>query len=58
MSRNQNVGQNSNTKVGKESFEHVKKLNIYIYIYLETTIKNQNYFYVEIKSRLNSDIYS
>jgi hypothetical protein len=49
MSRHPNSGQNQNIRIAKESFENVAKFK-----YLGTTLTNQNYIHVEIKSRLNS----
>jgi sorting nexin-29 len=49
MSRHPNSGQNQNIRIAKESFENVTK-----FIYLGTTLTNQNDIHDEIKSRLNS----
>jgi hypothetical protein len=49
MSRHPNSGQNQNIRIANESFENVAK-----FIYLETTLTNQNDIHDEIKSRLNS----
>jgi hypothetical protein len=49
MSRHPNSGQNQNIRVANESFEEVDK-----FIYLGTTLTNQNDIHDEIRSRLNS----
>jgi hypothetical protein len=49
LSRHQNVGQNHNIKVGDWSFENVAQ-----FIYLGTTVTNQNLVQEEIKMRLIS----
>jgi hypothetical protein len=49
LSRDQNAGQNSNIKIGNESFESVEHFK-----YLATTLMNQNSLHEEIKSRLKS----
>jgi hypothetical protein len=47
MSRDQDGGQNGNTKISNESFERVEQI-----IYLGTTLRHQNSIREEIKSRL------
>jgi hypothetical protein len=47
MSRDQNVGQNSYTKIANKSFETVKQFK-----YLGTTLRNQNSICEEIKLRV------
>jgi hypothetical protein len=47
MSRDQNAGENGYIQIGNESFETVEQFK-----YLGTTLTNQNYLRVEIKSRL------
>jgi hypothetical protein len=49
MSYHQNAGQNHDMKISNRSFENVAQ-----FIYLGTTITNQNLIQVEIKRRLNS----
>jgi hypothetical protein len=49
VSRCQKAGQRQSIKVGNRSFESVAKFK-----YLGTTLKDQNCFHEEIKSRLNS----
>jgi hypothetical protein len=49
MSRDQNAGQNHNTKIGNKSFESVERFK-----YLGTTLTNRNSIQEEIKSRLKS----
>jgi hypothetical protein len=49
MSGHPNSEQNQNIRIANESFENVAK-----FIYLGTTLTNQNDIYDEIKSRLNS----
>jgi hypothetical protein len=49
MSHNQNAGQNHNIKSDNKSFEEVEE-----FIYLGTTLTNQNSIQEEIKSRLKS----
>jgi hypothetical protein len=49
MSRHPNSGQNQNIRIANESFEKVAK-----FIYLGTTLTNQNDIHDEIKSRLNA----
>jgi hypothetical protein len=49
MSRYRNSGQNQNIRIANESFE-----NVATFIYLGTTLTNQNDIHDEIKSRLNS----
>jgi hypothetical protein len=49
MSRQQNAGQNSDTKIPNRSFENVEQLN-----YLGTTITNSNLIQEGIKTRLTS----
>jgi hypothetical protein len=48
-SRDQNAGQNGYIQIGNKSFETVEQ-----FIYLGTTLTNQNSIHEEIKSRLNS----
>jgi hypothetical protein len=47
LSRQQNVGQNRDTKIASRSFENVSQFK-----YLETTVINQNLIQEEIKRRL------
>jgi len=49
MSRDQNAGRSHNMKTDNSSFEKVEQ-----FIYLGTTLTNQNCIQVEIKSRLQS----
>jgi hypothetical protein len=49
MSLNQKIGRKHSIKIAKRSFEHVAK-----FIYLGTTLTDQNCMHIEIKSRLNS----
>jgi hypothetical protein len=49
LSRHQNVGQNRDIKIANKSFENVSQ-----FIYLGTTVANQNLMQEEIKRRLNS----
>jgi hypothetical protein len=49
MSRHPNSGQNHNIRTANESFEKVAK-----FVYLGTTLTNQNDIHNEIKSGLNS----
>jgi hypothetical protein len=49
MPRNQKVGNKHSIKVANGSFEDVAKFR-----YLGTTLRDHNYMYEEIKSRLNS----
>jgi hypothetical protein len=49
MSSHQNAGQNRDIKVANRSFENVSQ-----FIYLETTVTNQNLIQEEFKRRLNS----
>jgi hypothetical protein len=49
MSRDQNVGENSNMQVGNKSFKIVEQFK-----YFGTTLTNQNSIHEEIKSRLKS----
>jgi hypothetical protein len=49
MSRHPNSGQNQNIRTADESFENLAK-----FIYMGTTLTNQNDIHDEIKSRLNS----
>jgi hypothetical protein len=49
LSRRQKIGQKRIIKIGNRSFEDVTK-----FIYLGTTLTDQNYVHEEIKSRLNS----
>jgi hypothetical protein len=49
LSRDQNAGQNHDTKIGNRYFENVEQFS-----YLGTTITNQNLIHEEIKRRLNS----
>jgi len=49
MSHEQNAGQKSQHKAVSESFESTAKFG-----YLDTALRNQNYIYTEIKSRLTS----
>ena len=49
MSLVQNAGRNHNIKTDNSSFERVEE-----FIYLGTTLTNQNSIQEEIKSRLNS----
>jgi archaellum component FlaC len=49
MSRHQNSGQNQNIRIANELFGNVAK-----FIYVGTTLTNQNDIHDEIKSRLNS----
>jgi sorting nexin-29 len=49
LSRQQNVGQNRDTKIANRSFENVSQFK-----YLGTTVTNQNLIQEEIKKRLNS----
>jgi hypothetical protein len=49
MSRHPNSGQNQNIRIANESFENVAN-----FIYLGTTLTNQNDIHDEIKNRLNS----
>jgi hypothetical protein len=49
MSRNQNAGQNHNTKIDSKSFESMEEFK-----YLGTSLKNRNSIHEEIKSRLKS----
>jgi hypothetical protein len=48
-SLHQNAGKNHNLMITNESFENVSE-----FIYLETTITNENSICEEIKSRLNA----
>jgi hypothetical protein len=50
ISRYPNSGQNQNVRIANELFENVAK-----FIYLGTTLTNQNGIHDEIKSRLNSE---
>jgi hypothetical protein len=47
MSRSQEVGQKRSIKIANRSFEYVAK-----FIYLGTTLTDQNHMHEEIKSRL------
>jgi hypothetical protein len=49
VSRDQNAGQNREIKIGNRSFENVPQ-----FMYLRTTVTNQNLIQEEIKRRLNS----
>jgi hypothetical protein len=49
LSHDQNVGQNRDIKIGNSSFENVSQ-----FIYLGTTLTNQNLIQEEIKRKLNS----
>jgi hypothetical protein len=49
ISHEQNAGQNYNVKIDNKSFEKVEQ-----FIYLGTTLTNQNCIYEEIKSRVKS----
>ena len=49
MSQDQNVGRNHSIKINNSSFERVEQ-----FIYLGTTLPNQNSVHEEIKSRLKS----
>jgi hypothetical protein len=49
LSSHQNGGQNQNIKIVKRSFQNVSQ-----FIYLKTTVRNQNLIQEEIKRRLNS----
>jgi hypothetical protein len=49
VSRDQNVGQNREIKIGNRSFENVSQFK-----YLGTTVTNENLIQEEIKRRLNS----
>jgi hypothetical protein len=49
LSRQQNVGQNRDTKIANRSFENMSQFK-----YLETTVTNQNLIQEEIKRSLNS----
>jgi hypothetical protein len=49
MSRHQTTGQSQFLKAANKSFENVANLK-----YLETTVKNQNCIFENIKGRLNS----
>jgi hypothetical protein len=49
VSRDQNVGQNWEIKIGNRSFDNVSDFK-----YLGTTIRNQNFTQEEVKRRLNS----
>jgi hypothetical protein len=49
LSRHQNVGQNQDINIANRSFENVSQ-----FIYLRTTVTDQNLIQVEIKRRLNS----
>jgi hypothetical protein len=48
-SRDQNAGQNGNTRIGNKSFETVEHFR-----YLGSTLTNQNSIYEELKSRKKS----
>jgi hypothetical protein len=48
MSRSQKIGQKHSIKIGNRSFEDVAK-----FMYLGTTLTDQNCMHEEIKSRLN-----
>jgi hypothetical protein len=50
MSPHPNSGQNQNIRIANEPFENVAK-----FIYLGTTVTNQNDIHDEIKSRFNSN---
>jgi ABC-type transport system substrate-binding protein len=50
VSRDQNVGQNRDIKIGNRSFENVSQ-----FMYLGTAVTNQNLIQEEIKKRLNFD---
>jgi hypothetical protein len=49
MSRHQNASQNRDIKIGNRSFENVSQ-----FMYLGTTVTNQNLIQEEIKRKLNS----
>jgi hypothetical protein len=49
LSRHQNAGQNHDTKIANRSYENVSQ-----FIYLGTTVTNNNLIQEEIKKRLNS----
>ena len=49
MSRDQNAGRSNTIKLGNKSFEKMEQ-----FVYLGTTLNNQNCIQEEIKSRLKS----
>jgi hypothetical protein len=52
LSRHQNVGQSRDTKIAKRSFEIVSQ-----FIYLGSTVTNQNLIHEKLKRRLNTACY-